>query len=87
MINLQIPDLRTILCIGAHADDIEIGCGGAILKLLADHHDVKVVWVVLSANDQREAEARRSAEIFLADATDSDVVIKHFRDTFFPCAL
>jgi LmbE family N-acetylglucosaminyl deacetylase len=84
MINLQIPDLRTILCIGAHADDIEIGCGGAILKLLADHPSARVVWVVLSADDEREAEARRSAEKFLADARESVVVIKRFRDTFFP---
>ncbi|HJN13250.1 MAG TPA: PIG-L deacetylase family protein [Pirellulaceae bacterium] len=84
MINLQIRGLRTILCIGAHADDIEIGCGGALLKLLADHPSAKVVWVVLSADDQREAEARRSAEEFLSDAAESDVVIRHFRDTFFP---
>ncbi|MDP6466131.1 MAG: PIG-L deacetylase family protein [Pirellulaceae bacterium] len=84
MINLQIRDLRTILCIGAHADDIEIGCGGAILKLLADHPSAKVVWVVLSADDQREAEARRSAGEFLSDAAESHIVIRHFRDTFFP---
>ncbi len=84
MINLQLPDLHTILCIGAHADDIEIGCGGAILKLLADHSSAKVVWVVLSADDQREAEARRSADKFLADARESEIVIKRFRDTFFP---
>ena len=60
MQNLQFQDLRTILCIGAHADDIEIGCGGAILKLLEENPGAKVVWVVLSADDQREAEARFS---------------------------
>ncbi len=84
MINLGIRDLRTILCIGAHADDIEIGCGGAILKLLAEPPSAEVLWVVLSADDQREAEARRSAEDFLAGAVESEVVVQHFRDTFFP---
>ena len=84
MINLSVRELRTILCIGAHADDIEIGCGGAILKLLAEHPTARVLWVVLSADDLRAAEARRSAEHFLAGAAESEVVIKRFRDAFFP---
>lgn len=84
MIDLTFRELRTILCIGAHADDIEIGCGGAILKLLAEHPLAKVVWVVLSADDQRELEARHSAELFLAEAAQSQIIVKRFRDAFFP---
>ena len=84
MINLRVRELSTILCVGAHADDIEIGCGGAILKLLADHPSAHVVWVVLSADDQREAEARSSAADFLSDAASSEVLVERYRDSFFP---
>ena len=51
--------LRTILCLGAHSDDIEIGCGGALLRLIAEHPDAHVWWVVLSGDAQR---AREGAE-------------------------
>lgn len=84
MLNLQFDNLRTILCIGAHADDIEIGCGGTILKLLEQHENVNVCWVVLSGSDVRAEEARQSAEAFLADAGESRVIVKQFRDSFFP---
>jgi LmbE family N-acetylglucosaminyl deacetylase len=73
-----------ILCIGAHSDDIEIGCGGTIMRTLAEHACVAVHWVVLSANDQREDEARRSAERFLSGAASTDVAVGRFRDGFFP---
>src|SRR3954463_7529765 len=73
-----------ILCLGAHADDIEIGAGGAILTLLERHPGSRVLWVVFSADAQREAEARGSADALLARAASAEVVVHHHRDGFFP---
>ncbi|HWP99568.1 MAG TPA: PIG-L deacetylase family protein, partial [Vicinamibacterales bacterium] len=73
-----------LLCLGAHADDIEIGCGGTILRLLADHHAVDVDWWVFSAEGSRAREARQSAALFLKGARRARVVIREFRDGFFP---
>jgi LmbE family N-acetylglucosaminyl deacetylase len=74
----------TVLCLGAHADDIEIGCGGTILRLLAERKRVTVHWVVMTANPMRDREARRTAARMLRGATASDVRIEHFRDGFLP---
>lgn len=76
--------LRRVLCIGAHSDDIEIGCGGSILKLLEANENVEVLWVVLSADEERAVEARTSAERFLAGAEEKTVRVETFRDGFFP---
>ncbi len=73
-----------ILCLGAHADDIEIGAGGALLTLLARHPGSQVRWVVFSASHERAAEAQSSARAFLAGAGDSRVDVHDFRDGFFP---
>jgi LmbE family N-acetylglucosaminyl deacetylase len=71
-----------VLAIGSHADDIEIGCGGTILRLARDR-PLEVHWVVLSASDERAKEARASAASFLEAASNSDVVVESFRDAFF----
>jgi LmbE family N-acetylglucosaminyl deacetylase len=73
-----------ILCLGAHSDDIEIGCGGTILKLLSSNPATNFHWVVLSAAGDREKEARTSAERFLAGAFSRKIVIQNFKDGFFP---
>lgn len=73
-----------VLCLGAHSDDIEIGCGGTILRLLASRSDVAVRWVVFSGSAERAEEARRSAELFLRGAAQSAVDVHSFRDGFFP---
>jgi LmbE family N-acetylglucosaminyl deacetylase len=73
-----------ILCIGAHADDIEIGCGGTILDLLATRPDTRVHWVVLSATGVRQQEASDSASRFLARAREKEITLRDFRDGFFP---
>jgi LmbE family N-acetylglucosaminyl deacetylase len=73
-----------ILCLGAHSDDIEIGCGGTILRLIAQHPRLHVRWVVFSSNPRRRGEAARSAELFLQGAARADVSVLEFRDGFFP---
>ena len=73
-----------VLCLGAHCDDIEIGCGGTILKLTEGRRDVSVNWVVFSSSEEREREARKSASLFLAAACEQTVAVKRFRDGFFP---
>lgn len=77
--------LCRILALGAHADDIEIGCGATLLAL-QQAHDLEIVWVVLAAEGAREAEARASAGAFLAGAASSTVVCHSFRDAYFPHA-
>ncbi len=73
-----------ILCLGAHSDDIEIGCGGTILRLLAERPGSSVEWVVFSATPERELEARASAADFLRDAAIRNVTVKKFRESYFP---
>lgn len=73
-----------VLCIGAHSDDIEIGCGGTILKLLEDPCQVSFHWVVLSSDKQRRDEAIASAQTLIAKAARKTIVVKDFRDGFFP---
>jgi LmbE family N-acetylglucosaminyl deacetylase len=71
-----------VLAIGSHADDIEIGCGGTLLRLAAVR-ELDVRWVVLSASEERAAEARASAATFLDGAASSTVSVEGFRDAFF----
>ncbi len=87
MLSFSLPEtpgrpLR-ILCLGAHCDDIEIGCGGTILRLTEDR-DVACTWVVFSSNEERKREAEDSARQFLAESREKDVSIRSFRDGFFP---
>lgn len=73
-----------ILCLGAHADDIEIGCGGTILKFLECHANLEITWVVFSSNPQRSKEAHNSANAILERAASKSVIVKDFQDSFFP---
>jgi LmbE family N-acetylglucosaminyl deacetylase len=73
-----------VLCLGAHADDIEIGCGGLLLRLIQASPKVEIDCIVFSANARRERETRRSAELFLKGAARTGVSVKRFRDGFFP---
>ena len=72
------------LAIGAHPDDIEIGCAGTILKLIEEGSLSEIRWVVLSGEGERAREARRSAEALLEGLPESEVVICDFPDGFFP---
>jgi LmbE family N-acetylglucosaminyl deacetylase len=73
-----------ILCLGSHCDDIEIGCGGTILRLLEEHQNVAVHWVVFSSTPARAEEARHSAAAFLERARSKEILIKEFQDGFMP---
>ncbi len=75
---------RAILCVGAHSDDIEIGCGGALLRLTRDYPNLTVDWVVLSAREERATEAEASAAAFLQQAGCARVRVQRFQDGFFP---
>jgi len=73
----------SLLLLGAHADDIEIGCGGTLLRLAEAGVPVRATWVVLSASGARREEAVASAAAFLP-GVELDVRIGEFRDAFFP---
>jgi LmbE family N-acetylglucosaminyl deacetylase len=77
-------DPLNILCLGAHADDIEIGCGGTLLTLLESHGPVHIHWVVFTTDDDRAHEAALSAETLLKDVAQKSVSIRRFRDGFLP---
>jgi LmbE family N-acetylglucosaminyl deacetylase len=78
------PSIRHVLCLGAHCDDLEIGCGGTILKLTEGVEPPAVTWVVFTSDATREAEALRSAEALLRRASRSRIIIQKFRDGFLP---
>ncbi len=87
MLALELPSPSAplkILCLGSHSDDIEIGCGGTILRLLSQNRNIEVVWVVFSSTKDREQEARTSAAMFLEHAAKKEVIVSDFRDGFFP---
>jgi LmbE family N-acetylglucosaminyl deacetylase len=74
----------SVLCIGAHSDDIEIGVGGTILEWIAAGLVLDVHWCVLSAAGMRAEEARASAESFLKGASNVTLHLAEFRDSYFP---
>ena len=84
MFQNRLNQIKSILCLGAHADDIEIGCGGTLLRLIAEHPGVEVRWIVFSASEARRAEANTSAQRFLVEAGAKQIVVHNFRDSFFP---
>ena len=73
-----------VLCLGAHCDDIEIGCGGTILKLIKTYQNLVFYWMVFSSNSQREKEAYESAKQFLKGVQVKNIAIANFRDGFLP---
>lgn len=77
-------DRLSLLCLGAHSDDIEIGAGGLLLNLMGRGVKLDVVWCVLSAPGDREKEAQNSAAAFLSEAASAKIEMKSFRDAFFP---
>jgi LmbE family N-acetylglucosaminyl deacetylase len=76
-----------VLCLGAHADDIEIGCGGTIRRWAREGRLDDVRWVVFSAEGPRQDEAQAGAAAFLEGASSRTVQVESFRDGFFPSNL
>lgn len=74
----------SVLCLGAHSDDIEIGAGGTLLSLIAAGVQLSVHWCVLSAAGQRASEAEGSARAFLREAKDRRIELAGFEDSYFP---
>ena len=75
---------KRILALGAHSDDVEIGCGGTIMRLAAEHCGLEVLWVVLSGSASRATEARASAGAFLAGVPNVNVIVREYEDRFLP---
>jgi LmbE family N-acetylglucosaminyl deacetylase len=88
MMNLRPKDFGKrplqVLCLGAHSDDIEIGCGGTILELLESQPSAHVQWVVFSATGPRRREAMDSARLFLKGGKSRKITLRSYRDSFFP---
>ena len=88
MLNVElVRDPNTpfrILALGAHCDDIEIGCGATLLALLSRHENLCFDWIVFTSNAVRAREAEASAERFLRGAKEKRVVVKQFRNGYFP---
>jgi LmbE family N-acetylglucosaminyl deacetylase len=87
MMGLTFPgkhrDPVMVLCLGAHSDDIEIGCGGTLLHLIRAVPRVKFHWVVFSASGPRRQEAAKSADMF-TDGCEHELIVKEYRDGFLP---
>lgn len=87
MINLNINQKNEplkILCLGAHSDDIEIGCGGTILSILTEYPHSEVHWHVFSANEIRKQETLESSGFFLEKAENKQVCTHDFKESYFP---
>ena len=83
-LNKEASRPMNVLCIGCHSDDIEIGCGGTVLRIAQLYPGSKFHWVVLSAIGPREAEARRGASLFVSADCLQGPILKDFKDSFMP---
>ena len=86
MLSLFDPSrVKRIVCLGAHSDDIEIGCGGTLLRLAQQCPGLHVHWVVFGgAREDRAKEARDSADRFLDGVRSKQVIVAGFRDAYMP---
>lgn len=82
--NLEKGKNLRVLCLGAHSDDIEIGCGGTILRLIREYPDCRIHWVVFSALGPRKAEAEHGAASFAGPRNLDAVGLNEFQDGFMP---
>jgi LmbE family N-acetylglucosaminyl deacetylase len=81
---LQFRELSTVLCIGAHCDDIEIGCGGTLRRWVREHPRAHFIWAVLAGEPSRVPESRQAAARILAGAGSVDLHFFEFRGSYFP---
>jgi LmbE family N-acetylglucosaminyl deacetylase len=73
-----------LLCLGAHCDDIEIGCGGTVLSLVKLRRELEIRWIVFSSDERRKQEARKSAGAFLENYPNHKIDVHGLRDGFLP---
>ena len=86
MLKLSLNAVRRVLCLGAHSDDIEIGAGGTLLKLIEKNPDLHVYWMVFTASDIRAREAIASAEEYLSPLKKHEIRVGgDLRESYFPC--
>ena len=72
------------LFVGAHCDDVEIGCGGTMLWLRERLPGIELRWLILSSDEARRREALASARRFLGEGGEAAVRFAAFRDGFLP---
>lgn len=77
-------EAKTVLCLGAHCDDIEIGCGATLLRFAEEYPAAEIRWVVFSSDARRAAETSRAAKMLFGQEHRTDIVFKEFRNSFFP---
>ena len=84
MASLRLQGVKKLLCLGAHSDDIEIGCGATILRLIREQPDLEIYWLVFSARGTRAREAKASAGEFLRGIRSRRIRTMTFRESYFP---
>jgi LmbE family N-acetylglucosaminyl deacetylase len=84
MLSANLDKVKRVLLLGAHSDDVEIGCGGTVLRMTREMPGLHCLWVVFSGEGGRAEEARSSAQEFLRDAGEREILVKDFRSSFFP---
>src|SRR5436190_23838073 len=80
MISCNLTRVKRVLFLGAHSDDIEIGCGGTVLRMIEQSKSIEFYWHVLCSNPTRVAEAKLSANAFLGRSRKKNVVMQSLRD-------
>jgi LmbE family N-acetylglucosaminyl deacetylase len=84
MASLRLDGVKRLLCLGAHSDDIEIGCGATILRLVREKPDLEIYWLVFSARGMRAREAKASAGEFLRGIRSRRIRTMTYRESYFP---
>ena len=84
MAGLRLDGIKKVLCLGAHSDDIEIGCGATVLRLIQEQPDIQIYWLVFSAQGMRAREAKQSAGDFLRGVRSRWIRTMAFKESYFP---
>ena len=84
MASLRLDGVKKVLCLGAHSDDIEIGCGATLLRLIQEQPGLQVYWLVFSSRGIRAREAKASAGEFLRGARSKRIRTMSFKESYFP---
>jgi len=75
---------QEILCLGAHCDDIEIGCGGTLLRLGETQPQTHVHCVIFSSSPIRKKETLKALGTILKGFEQTTIEILEFRNSYFP---